>query len=323
MLANFRKMQPSATEPDVRSRQCPRTEVPDQGDTMITLKKVLFPTDFSPSANLALRHAMQLADFHRGELIVQHVVSDYFEKHSHWSTLFDIHEFQKYMDCYVEAEMARFLPTDRKDIEIRPVITKGKPAEEIAALAEKERVDMVVMGSAKGVTTGKIIRLTNRPVLAFSSASARREDRTFDRVKRILVATDFSDHSKRVVQYAFDLKRVFGATIYMLYVIETPKAIEFGIRQGHLTDAMEKMNQWAANQLLNLTPDEFIDDPTLVRIVESGSPSDRIAEVADEIGADLTILGTHEYGLIHTHLLGTTTDRLLGKTSVPVLAVKL
>ena len=40
----------------------------------------------------------------------------------------------------------------------------------------------------------------------------------------ILVATDFSEHSKRVVQYAFDLKRIFDASLYMLYVIETGHA---------------------------------------------------------------------------------------------------
>jgi nucleotide-binding universal stress UspA family protein len=287
---------------------------------MVTFKKILFPTDFSPNASHALRHAIQLADFHNGELIVQHVVSDYFEKHSHWATLFDIHEMQKFLDGYVDAEMAKALPADAAGITIRQVISKGKPAEEIAGLAEKELVDCVVMGSAKGVTTGKVIRLTNRPVLAVSSKSV---DTKPHKVKRILVATDFSEHSKKVVQYAFDLKRIFDASLYMLYVIETPKALEFGLRQGHFVDTVNKMREWATNQLINLTPDEFVNDPKVIHVVDNGAPSDRIADIADEIGADLTILGTHEYGVMHKHLLGTTTDRLLNKTSVPVLTLKL
>jgi len=290
---------------------------------MVTIKKILFPTDFSSNANHALLHAVQLAGFNKGELIVQHVVSDYFEKHSHWSTLFDIHEFQKYMDCYVESEMAKALPKDISGIRIRPVISKGKPAEEITALAEKEMVDFVVMGSARAVVTGKVIRLTNRPVLAVSSRPGSHDDTALGRVKRILVTTDFSEHSRRVVQYAFDLKRVFGASICMMYVIETPKAIEFGIKQGHLVNAIDKMREWATNQLINLTPDDFINDSTLVRIVENGPASDRIAQVAAEIGADLTILGTHEYSAIHKHLLGTTTDRVLAKISSPILTVKM
>jgi nucleotide-binding universal stress UspA family protein len=290
---------------------------------MVKINKILFPTDFSPNANHALLHAVQLADFNKGELIVQHVVSDYFERHSHWSTLFDIHEFQKYMDGYVEAEMAKWLPKDISGINIRQVICKGKPAEEIATLAEKEMVDFVVMGSAKGVVTGKVIRLTNRPVLAISSKAPDLGETRINKVKRILVATDFSEHSKRIVQYAFDLKRILGASIYMMYVIETPKAIEFGIKQGHLTNTMEKMRDWARNQLVNLTPDEFITDPTLVRMVEVGSASDRIVDVALEIGADLTILGTHEHSAMHKHLLGTTTDRVLTKILAPILTVKL
>jgi nucleotide-binding universal stress UspA family protein len=54
---------------------------------MIGFKKILFPTDFSTNAAKALAHAIRLADFAEGEVIVQHVVTDYFEKHPHWATL--------------------------------------------------------------------------------------------------------------------------------------------------------------------------------------------------------------------------------------------
>jgi nucleotide-binding universal stress UspA family protein len=143
------------------------------------------------------------------------------------------------------------------------------------------------------------------------------------KLTRILVATDFSEHSKRVVEYAFDLKRIFGATIYMLYVIETGHAIDWAIRQGHFVHAIDKMRVWAEDQLVNLMPAEFINDPTVIRLIQRGNPGETIADVADEVGADLTILGTHEYGAVHQHLIGTTTDRLLAKTSTPILTVKL
>jgi nucleotide-binding universal stress UspA family protein len=125
-----------------------------------------------------------------------------------------------------------------------------------------------------------------------------------------------------VVRYAFELKKAFNATIYLMYVIETTKAIEFALKQGHYTDASNRMTEWAMNQLLNLVPDEYLDDPTVVRLVESGNVSERITTAAREIGVDLTVLGTHEYGAMHRHLLGTTTDKFLSKMESPLLAVK-
>ena len=201
------------------------------------------------------------------------------------------------------------------------MISKGKPAEEIAALADKERVDLIVMGSAKGVVTNKVIRMTNRPVLAISSGISSIEKP--GRANRILVATDLSEHSKKIVQYAFELKEAFGASIYLLYVIETTKAIEFAFQQGHYNHARERMREWALNQLLNLVPDQRMTDSRIVTIVETGNPSEKIAAVAEEIGADLTILGTHEYGMVQKHLLGTTTDKLLSTLATPLLTVKL
>jgi nucleotide-binding universal stress UspA family protein len=290
---------------------------------MIAFKKVLFPTDFSANADKALAHALRLANFDNGEVIVQHVVGNYFEKHPHWATLFDLHEMQKYLDGYVDAHMKKILANETNAVRFRTVISKGKPAEEIAGLAERESVDLVVMGSAKGVVTNKVIRMTNRPVMAVSANHPDAEETALHKVTKILVATDFSPHSKRVVDYAFDLKRVFNANIYMLYVVETTHAIEWAIRQGHFTNAMEKMREWAGHQLVNLTPDEFINDPSVTRLIETGSPGDVIADVAFEVGADLTILGTHEYGTVHKHLIGTTTDKLLTKTSTPILTVRL
>jgi len=289
---------------------------------MIAFKKILFPTDFSAHADRALAHAIQLANFNNGEVIVQHVVSDYFDRHPHWATLFDVHELQKYMDGYVNTHMNPVVSKQTGKVHLRTVISKGKPADEISALAEKEMVDLVVMGSAKGAITNKVIRMTNRPVLAISTKLFKTGEQDPRPIKKILVATDFSQHSKRVVEYAFELKKAFDASICMLYVLETSHAIEFAVRQAHFVDTIEKMREWAANQLVNLTPDEFVHDPNVIRLVESGSPGETIADVAFEMGTDLIILGTHEYGTVHKHLIGTTTDKLLTKSSTPVLTVK-
>jgi nucleotide-binding universal stress UspA family protein len=289
---------------------------------MTAIRKILFPTDFSSNAAHAFRHTTRLADFNSSELIIQHVVGDYFERNPHWSTLFDVHQLQHFMDSYVDREMSSFLENLAGTARVRSVISKGKPADEIADLADREMVDLVVMGSAKGVVTNKVIRMTSRPVLAISTRLPETGQSVRPGVERILVATDLSEHSRRVVSYAFDLKRLFNASLFMLYVIETNKAIDFAIHQGHYKNALDVMREWASNQLMNLTLDEFVGDPTVVRVVERGPAGDRIAETASRIGADLTILGSHERGAFHRHLIGTTADDVLTRIKSPVLALK-
>ena len=143
---------------------------------MLAFKKILFPTDFSANADKALAHAIRLADFDGGEVTVQHVVGNYFEKHPHWATLFDLHELQKFMDGYLAARMSEILPKDTGNVKLRALISKGKPAEEIAAMADRESVDVVVMGSARGVVTNKVIRMTSRPVLAVSASNPKTDE---------------------------------------------------------------------------------------------------------------------------------------------------
>ena len=281
--------------------------------------RILFPTDFSGNANHALENALFLTGVR--EVIVQHVVSSYFEKHPHWSTLFDIHEAQKFMDMYIDSEMAKVPMSAQEDVAYRSVMSEGKPAQQIVELAEKERVDVIVMGPAKGVVTESVIRASSRPVLAIPPSGS--ELKPLQKISKILVATDCSPYSKAVVDYAFQLKQLVGCELFLLYVIEFSNAVKFGIRQGHFTDAVSKMRTWANNQLKNLTPDPFVKDQSVHWLVEEGTISDKIVEVAGAYDVNLVILGAHGYGPVEKHFVGTTTDRVLRKLSLPLLVVKI
>jgi nucleotide-binding universal stress UspA family protein len=285
---------------------------------MSGFSKLLFPTDFSEAANHALENALCLTGVR--EVIVQHVVSSYFEKHPHWSTLFDIHEMQKYMDMYIETEMAKVPIRAEGSIRYRTVISEGKPASQITEVAEKEKVDLIVMGPAHGVITGSVIRAANRPVLAIPHSDSLL--RPLQAISRILVTTDLSPYSKMVVDYAFRLRQFINCDLILLYVIELSSGIKFGVRQGYFSDAVSKARSWAILQLENLTPAQFVNDNSVHRLVEEGEVSAKITECADVYDVNLVIVGSHGYSPVEKYFLGTTTDKLLTKLSRPVLVVK-
>jgi nucleotide-binding universal stress UspA family protein len=284
-----------------------------------SFSKILFPTDFSSSANHALENALCLPGVR--DVIVQHVVSTYFEKHPHWSTLFDIHEMQKFMDMYIETEMAKVPGHAHANANHRSVISEGKPAQQIVELADKEKVDLIVMGPARGVITDQVIRASSRPVLAIPPSET--ELRRLQKTSKVLVTTDFSPYSKAVVDYAFQLKPLIDCELFLLYVIELSAAIKFGIRQGYFTDAVSKMRTWAKTQLGHLTPQSLAKDTSVHRLVEEGPVGDKIAECAEAYDVDLVILGAHGYGPVERHFVGTTASKVLAKISRPTLTVKI
>jgi nucleotide-binding universal stress UspA family protein len=177
------------------------------------------------------------------------------------------------------------------------------------------------MGPAKGVVSGLVIRASSRPVLNIPPDG--KETKLLRKVTKMLVTTDCSPHSKRVIDYSFELKRLFDCEVFLLHVIELSNTIKFGIRQGYFTDAAAKMRTWAKNQLENLTPHQYITDSSVHRMIDEGSAAEKISEYAENYNVDLVVLGAHGYGPVQKHFVGTTTDRMLMKVSRPMLTVKI
>jgi nucleotide-binding universal stress UspA family protein len=230
---------------------------------------------------------------------------------------------QKYMEMYVQTEMAKIAPqkSNGDAVSCRTVVSEGKPAQQIVELADKEKVDLIVMGPAKGVVTGSVIRASSHPVLAVPQTGT--DIRPLQKMAKMLVTTDCSPQSKKVVDYAFEVKQLFDCELFLLYAIELTSAVKFGIRQGYFTDATSKMRTWAKNQLENLTPHQYVKDAAVHWLVEEGPASDKIAECAEAYDVDLVVMGAHGYGPVQKHFVGTTTDKVLTKVSKPLLTVKI
>jgi len=121
------------------------------------VKKILWPTDFSNSAEEALPYVTSLTQKYQAEIHVLYVIED-IAHHESWYGDFDRSEqvCEKYLDgC----------PLYIKHIAV------GDPAQEILKLIDSQKVDMVVMAShgAKGhyrfgSVTEKVVKNSPIPV---------------------------------------------------------------------------------------------------------------------------------------------------------------
>jgi nucleotide-binding universal stress UspA family protein len=138
---------------------------------------------------------------------------------------------------------------------------------------------------------------------------------------KILCPVDFSEHSQRAVRFAALLARSFGSQITLLHVndpvLVATSAIVYAQRAEDETRA----------DLHRLLDEALADDRHRVRdvtvLITEGDPSEQIATVAEEYGLDLIVMGTHGLGGYRKLLIGSTTERLLRRTTIPVAAVPL
>ncbi len=158
-------------------------------------------------------------------------------------------------------------------------------------------------------------------------AEPTRQPAWFDRstslpkLKRILVPIDFSEPSLKALRYAVPFAERFGATIYLVHVIESSFFIA-DVQNVVLAMPQPELVENARKKLLSLA-DREIEELVPVSIeVRLGRSFDQIAAAAKELDVDLIIIATHSYtGLKHV-LLGSTTERVVRHAPCPVLTVR-
>jgi nucleotide-binding universal stress UspA family protein len=142
------------------------------------------------------------------------------------------------------------------------------------------------------------------------------------RFHSILVAIDFSDHSRAALDLAIDLAREAQATVHLLHAYEIPLGTipPYGVAVpesllGQVRDAAARRLEKAAHRVQEAgLPCE--------RHVVHGAPAEVIVETARTIGADLVVLGTRGLTGIKHALLGSVAERTVRTAPCPVLTVR-
>ncbi len=142
-------------------------------------------------------------------------------------------------------------------------------------------------------------------------------------LKKILVPTDFSDHSLSALHYAAAMAKHSDAEIILLHVMESYAenvALNHAI---NVTDAIKK----AVNAKLQEIKTENMDlwgIKVSVRL-EKGKIYKVITEVLEEEGIDLVVMGTHGSSGINTlekFILGSNAYRVIRVAECPVITVR-
>ncbi len=141
-------------------------------------------------------------------------------------------------------------------------------------------------------------------------------------LKKILWATDFSDEAQEALLYADAFAKAFKARLIGLHVIPdfSPALYDMAsVIKGELARRVASMKKEAKRRLETLKKAKGISFEILV---QEGTASKKIIEIAEKKGADLIVIGRRGLSAIEKLFIGSVANQVLRSSSIPVLVTK-
>ena len=208
----------------------------------------------------------------------------------------------------------------------RPFV--GDPAASILGVAEAEDA-LIALGSwGSAGFRDRVLRAASGPVLFVPRPSDRDTRQSGVRAEPsievpegpvVLAATDGSRASARAGEHAVRLAGSLGAGLLAVYVVDEEHAFHNGIHYGAAMSELARDGEEATAQVAALARERGVEARTLVI---RGRPARAIVRVADEVGAEYVVVGSHGSSGLERALLGSVSEEVIHRSPRPVVAVR-
>lgn len=142
-------------------------------------------------------------------------------------------------------------------------------------------------------------------------------------IRKILFPTDFSQGADEVLSYAISMAEKYNAEINILHVVhQIADMTNFYV--PHMSfDVIEAEMEDAARTNLEKVCGERLEGKLAYNIcIRKGIPYREIISATEELGTDIIVMGTHGHKGIDHVLFGSTAEKVVRNSKVPVLTVR-
>ncbi|MGH2894661.1 MAG: universal stress protein [Solirubrobacteraceae bacterium] len=137
--------------------------------------------------------------------------------------------------------------------------------------------------------------------------------------KKVIWATDGFDHADRAMTTAVQVAQNDGAELHVVHIVE--KLISRRAAGMNVFANEDEIEEKVERQAKTIADESGVKTSIYVVAGLGNRIGDRIADIADDAGADLIVVGTRGHGALGSLALGSVTQRLLQVAHCPVLAV--
>lgn len=208
------------------------------------------------------------------------------------------------------------------NLEIR--VRQGEPQDVIVNNASEMDADMIVMGTfgkngLKRVLMGSVTSgvIGNAPcdVLVVKKACSE----CTGEYSSILLPFDDSEFSRNALKKTCLLAKLDGSTVTVLYVVPLYEEMVNFFK----TDSIRASMRNEAQKILAIAEGIASSQGVSINLeIAEGHPSEEIVAATERLNSELVVMGTYGWQGINKAIMGSTTERVLGNVSCPVLVIR-
>jgi nucleotide-binding universal stress UspA family protein len=234
------------------------------------------------------------------------------------------------MTAVIKSELTKRLSSMKKDaerklttiqkkqrFEFKSIVLEGNASKKIIETAEKQKVDMIIMGKRGisaieklfiGSVANQVLRNSTVPVLLTKKRTGKP---TF---KKILVPTDFSKQEEVERDFAWKLAKGLDSDITLLHVLELHD-YEFSPR------VLDDMFDSVLKRLKRRKTSEKEDIRVTEDVYRAINASLGVVDYADTQKFDMIVISTCVHSNLERFFLGSTTEKVISYSSIPIFAI--
>jgi nucleotide-binding universal stress UspA family protein len=279
---------------------------------MLKLKKILLPVDYSPRGVTATECVRVLAKCCEPHVTVLHVASE--SAHRATGEISDAPTLRMAFEATLRERLAG----------IETVFTEftGDPAHVIVEFSREHGTDLIIMptrghGALRrfllGSVTAKVLNDADCPVWTGVHTDDEQTRQKCAGIGHVACGVDLGPQSERVLRWASDFAAAFDAR---LTVIHASTQLEPVIGVVHDLEFRAQISKAIHEQVSELIERTGIKSESKVA---PGEPSKAVTTAAEEIGADVLVIGRTPDGLLGR--LRTNAYGIIRQSSCPVVSV--
>ena len=277
------------------------------------IQRILAPTDLSKPSLIALGYARYFAEQFSASLELLYVDP----------IVFPVNGIGVEMPVYtlatpehvsdLEKEIREYAADTLKGMEFDIATVTGTPVPMIVREAKEKKADLIVMAThglrgwrrtILGSVTEGVLHGGYTPVFSVSRPDDRPRPGTA--ITKMLCPINFTDVARDSASFAAHLASSLNAELVFVHVVD-----ENDVRRTVVSET--EVRGW-------IDPSVKIRG-TYREIVLHGGPAERVLDCAEDIGADLIVIGAQHKFFRDETVIGTTTERVVRFARMPVLTI--